>query len=236
MLDINRPALRIALATYNLHACIGTDGAFDPDRSIKVINDLDADVLALQEVEHHPVGDQDLLDYLATKTGYTAIAGPNLLRDRRHYGNALLTRLPVMSVQRIDLSIASREPRGALDVSYKAGGQRLQVVATHLGLNPTERRQQVRQLLTHLESSSADITVLMGDINEWFLWGRPLRWLRAHFQSTARHATFPTRWPLLALDHIWISPHRRLISLEVHRSKLARIASDHLPLKAIIEL
>lgn len=228
--------MRIAFATYNLHACIGTDGAFDPDRSIKVINELDADVLALQEVEHHPVGDLDLLDYLAAKTGYTAIAGPNLLRETRHYGNALLTRLPPGVVQRIDLSFTGREPRGALDVSCVIDGQRLQVVATHLGLNPAERRQQVRQLLTHLESSSADITVLMGDINEWFLWGRPLRWLRAHFQSTARHATFPTRWPLLALDHIWVSPRSRLISLDVHRSKVARVASDHLPLKAVIEL
>jgi endonuclease/exonuclease/phosphatase family metal-dependent hydrolase len=76
----------------------------------------------------------------------------------------------------------------------------------------------------------------MGDINEWFLWGRPLRWLHAHFQSKPNYATFPARWPLFALDHIWISPRSRLRTLQVHSSRLARIASDHLPLKAVIKI
>ena len=224
----------IVLATYNIHACIGADGEFDPDRIIDVIKELDADVLALQEVEHHKFHDLDLLDYLAAESGYVAIAGPTLLRGSRDYGNALLTRLPVISLNRLDLSMPGREPRGALDVIFDCNGQSLQVVATHLGLNPAERRHQARLLLALFETRVADISVLMGDLNEWFLWGRILRWLHAHFQATPSYATFPARWPLFALDHIWVSPRSRLNTLAVHSSTLARIASDHLPLKGII--
>ena len=220
------------LATYNIHACIGTDRRFDPDRIVKVLREIDADVVALQEVEHHRVGDLDLLDYLASETGLHAIAGPTLLRESRHYGNALLTRLPVTALHRIDLSMPNREPRGAIDVTLDCDGQRLQIIATHLGLHPRERRHQVRQLLSMLESSSADRYVLMGDLNEWFLWGRILRWLRKHFHATPHLATFPTTCPLLALDRIWVNPRGMLVNIETHRTPLARHASDHLPLTA----
>jgi endonuclease/exonuclease/phosphatase family metal-dependent hydrolase len=220
------------LATYNIHACIGADGRFDPQRIVKVLHEINADVVALQEVEHHTIGGYDLLDYLAAKTGLTAIAGPTLLRETNHYGNAVLTRLPILAVTRVDLSLPQREPRGALDVTLDWRGQRLQVVATHLGLRPWERRQQVRRLLTLFESGSADVSVLVGDLNEWLLWGRPLRWLRHHFASTPQPRTYPARFPLFSLDRVWVHPRAALASIEIHNSPLARIASDHLPLKA----
>jgi endonuclease/exonuclease/phosphatase family metal-dependent hydrolase len=75
-------------------------------------------------------------------------------------------------------------------------------VATHLGLNPRERHHQTRQLLALLKAPSADISVLMGDLNEWFLWGQNLRWLHAHFGVTPKYATYPAHWPLFALDRI----------------------------------
>jgi endonuclease/exonuclease/phosphatase family metal-dependent hydrolase len=226
----------LTLATYNIHACIGGDGHFQPERTAQVLRELDADVVALQEVEHHDVGGCDLLDYLAEKTGLAAIAGPTLLRDTRHYGNAILTRLPILAVNRVDLTLPGHEARGALDVTFDGNGRRLQVVATHLGLKPWERREQVRQLLKLYDIGSAHIYVLMGDLNEWFLWGRPLRWLHAHFKRTPYHATYPARWPFMALDRLWVHPRRRLARVEAHTSALARVASDHLPLKAIIEI
>jgi endonuclease/exonuclease/phosphatase family metal-dependent hydrolase len=222
----------ITLATYNIHACIGTDGLFEPGRIVRVIKEIDPDVIALQEVEHHRIGGLDLLEYLAARTGLEAIAGPTLLRDTRHYGNALLTRLPVSSLNRVDLSVPGREPRGALDVTFENNGRSIRVVATHLGLKPRERRYQARRLLSLFEPGPAAVSVLMGDLNEWFLWGRIRRWLRAQFHATANHATFPSRWPLLAIDHIWVNPPGALLNLETHRTPLARIASDHLPLKA----
>lgn len=220
------------IATYNIHACIGTDGRYEPKRIVSILRELDADIVALQEVEGHTVNDLELLAYLGAETGCRTIAGPTMFRDTRRYGNALLTRLPVLSTERIDLSLPRCEPRGALDVVFDWRGQRVHVVATHLGLKPSERRQQVRRLLALFESTSADADVLLGDLNEWLLWGRPLRWLRRHFTNTPHPRTYPSRWPLVALDRIWVSPRSALTSVRAHASPLARLASDHLPLKA----
>lgn len=233
---LHRSPTELTLATYNIHAGIGADGRFHPERIARVLRELDADVVALQEVEHHKVDQLDLLDYLAEETGLAAIAGPTLQRGARHYGNALLTKLPVLSVSRIDMSWPGREPRGALDVLLDCNGRQLHVVATHLGLKPNERRHQVRQLLTLFSADSVKTAVLMGDLNEWFLWGRILRWLHGYFHRTPSYATFPARWPLFALDRLWVRPHRNLLQLAVHHSALARCASDHLPLKAVIRL
>jgi endonuclease/exonuclease/phosphatase family metal-dependent hydrolase len=224
--------MRLTLATYNIHACIGGDGRFEPPRIAAVLRELNADVVALQEVEGHRVDDVELLHSLAAAAGLQAIAGPTLRRDTRQYGNALLTRLPVQRVQRINLSLPRREPRGALDVVLDWQGQRLRVVATHLGLQPGERRDQVRRLLALFESGDADLCVLLGDLNEWFLWGRPLRWLHRQFTATPHRRTYPARLPLFALDRIWVQPRTALQHIETHRSPLARLASDHLPLKA----
>lgn len=228
--------MQLKLASYNIHACIGTDGHFDPFRIVEVIRELDADVIALQEVEHHLVNDLDLLDFLAQETGMIGLAGPTMLRETRHYGNALLSRLPVRSHRMIDLSLELYEPRGAIQVQLDLDGHHLLIYATHLGLKPMERRYQVKQILAHFEQETADTTVLMGDLNEWFLWGRPLRWLKAYFNITPSRRSFPSFWPLLALDRIWVHPRSHLSGLEVHRSKLAIKASDHLPLIARIEL
>ncbi len=226
----------LTLVTYNIHACVGTDGRFEPDRVAGVLRELDADVIALQEVEHHEVDGRDMLDYLSFETGSKAIAGPTLLRETRQYGNAILTRLPILAINRVDLTLPGHEARGAIDVTLDGSPGRLQVVATHLGLRPWERRQQVRRLLELFDIGLTDTYVLMGDVNEWFLWGRPLRWLHAHFKPSPHCPTFPSRRPFMALDRLWVHPRRRLTRLEVHASKLARVASDHLPLKAVINI
>jgi len=227
--------MRLTLATYNIHACVGGDGRFRPDRTIAVLREIGADLVALQEVEQHDVAGQDLLRYLAAALDMEASAGPTLLRGTRHDGNALLIRLPVLAVERVDLSVPRREPRGALDVELCWGRRRLQVVATHLGLWPGERRRQVRRLLTRFEPRRADVAVLMGDLNEWLLWGRPLRWLRRHFAGMRQTPpTYPAGLPLLALDRIWTNPAAALSRIESHRTAMARRASDHLPLKAIL--
>lgn len=227
-----RDALRVA--TYNVHSGVGTDGRCDPARIARVINELSADVVALQEVESRH-GDLDTLEFLSRQTGMTALPGPTLLRTVGDYGNALLTRLSVLELRRIDLGFPGREPRGAIDAVLQAGWARLRVIATHLGLRPAERRHQIETLLARLGDDPGP-TVLMGDLNEWFLWGRPLRHLHAHFGETPAPATFPAGLPLFALDRLWVQPLRCLRRLRVHRSPLARVASDHLPLAATIEL
>ena len=222
----------LKLATYNIHACIGMDGRFDPARIVAVLKELDADIIALQEVEHHAVDKLDLLEYIAYQTGHEAIAGPTLFRETRHYGNAILTRLPLKSFKHIDLSFSGSEPRAIIETTFDIGGHNLQILATHLGLTPAERRWQVQQLLQIKSLQEADICCLLGDVNEWLLWGRPLRWLHNHFNRQPHLATFPARWPVFALDRIWVSPQRCQTRLAVHKSVLARQASDHLPLTA----
>jgi len=224
---------QLTLATYNIHACIGGDKRFDPARIAAVINELDADVIALQEVEHHLLEQQDLLAVLAQQTGYQAIAGPASLREDRDYGNGLLTRLPIESVTQLDLSVQGFEPRAAIQATLRFEQHCLQIMATHLGLKPFERRIQVKKLLAAQASLPAgDISVMMGDVNEWFLWGRPLRWLHQHFAPQPHLATFPAKFPLFALDRIWVAPANKTMMLKVHRSPLAKLASDHLPLIA----
>ena len=225
----------LRIATWNIHACVGTDGRFRPDRTSRVLRELRADVIALQEVEHHDVEGGDLLDYLASVTGMQGVAGPTLQRDSRHYGNAVLSRLPIRDVDRVDLSLDRREPRGAIDLTLDWRGRALQVVVTHLGLQPLERRRQVRRLLSLFDARHADARILMGDLNEWLLWGRPLRWLHRRFTSTPHVRTFPSRLPLFALDRIWVDPQHMLARLEAHRTAQARRASDHLPLTADLD-
>lgn len=224
----------VVVATYNVHRCVGLDGRYDPGRTQAVLKELDADVIALQELEWRPDAALHVLDELARNTGYTAVAGPTLLRSDGHYGNALLTRLALRQVNRVDLSVPGREARGAIDAILETQHGPLRVLATHLGLRAGERRAQTQRLLGELSGASMP-TVLMGDLNEWFLWGRPLRRMRAHFGKTPAPATFPARWPVLALDRIWVEPTRMLREIHAHHSRLSRTASDHLPLRGTIE-
>lgn len=228
--------MQLKLASYNIHACIGTDGHFDPFRIARVIEELDADVVAFQEVEHHRVNDLDLLDFLAQQTQMTGLAGPTMLRQTRHYGNAILSRLPITSHRMIDLSLSPYEPRGALQVHFRHAAHDLLIYATHLGLKPVERRYQVRRILREFEQQEADITVLLGDLNEWFLWGRPLRWLKHFFTATPACRSFPSGWPVLKLDRIWVQPRSSLHKVRAHDSSLAKKASDHLPITAQLRL
>jgi endonuclease/exonuclease/phosphatase family metal-dependent hydrolase len=224
----------LTIATYNIHGAVGCDGRFNPDRVAAVLKEMDADIIALQEVPLGGTRTPNVLNLLQEATGFVAAEGPACDKPERRYGNAVLTRYPILSLRSIDLSFGSREPRGALDADVNCHGHMLRIVATHLGLRPAERRDQIRRLLQVFDTDEMPV-ILLGDINEWFVWGRSLRWLVSHFQAVPAPKTFPSRHPLFALDRIWIRPRHRLVQVEVHATPLARIASDHLPLVAHID-
>lgn len=233
--ELAQGARTLRVATWNIHAGIGADGRYDASRIVDVLKEMRADIVALQEVasaEAH----SDFLRDLEHATGYHVVAG--LLRQRHgtDFGNAVLSRYPVKSVSHLDLAVGHYEPRGALDVCIDIGVRPLlRVIATHLGLRPHERREQVRRILAKVERATPHPTLLMGDLNEWYLWGRPLRWLHSHFQHRpAAPRTFPSHRPVFALDRIWVSPAGALRRLGKHATPLARAASDHLPLIADI--
>lgn len=220
----------LTVATYNIHGGVGSDGRFAPERIARVLGEMRAEVIALQEV---PLGAGGVLDILRSDNGLHVAEGPLTVRRGRPYGNAVLTRHPIAVVRTIDLSFGSREPRGAVDADLLCHGEPIRVVATHLGLSLAERRQQVARLLEAFDTARMPV-ILAGDLNEWFLWGRSLRRLRAHFQDAPAPSTFPSRRPILSLDRIWIRPYQRLVRVSVHATKASRAASDHLPLIAQI--
>lgn len=223
---------RIRIATYNIHRAIGSDGQENPKRIASVLHELDADIIALQEVGYTSGEPGNLLEYLGEAIEARVIEGITLQDERGHYGNAVLSRLPVSAIDLHDISIAGREPRGAIELILQVRDRVIQVLATHLGLRPGERREQVEKLIPLFATSSADIKILMGDLNEWFLWGRPLRRLHRVFGNTPAPATFPAHWPWLALDRLWVQPLSVIDSLQAHRSPTTKTASDHLPLVA----
>lgn len=225
----------LRFASYNVHRCVGVDGRHAPERILRVLESLHADVIALQEVEATRDESLDCLHHWSRALGMVHVYGPTMAYENTQYGNALLTRLPVVQSLPLDLSLRRREPRGAIIAQLEHGDRTLGVVATHLGLRPYERRHQVQRILARLHEEPAMPRVLMGDINEWLLWGRPLRHLHRYFSAVPHRRSFPSRWPLLALDRIWVKPRALLRRIDTHRSSLTRVASDHLPLVAEID-
>jgi endonuclease/exonuclease/phosphatase family metal-dependent hydrolase len=220
----------LRIASYNVHACRGTDGKKDAQRIVQVIEELGCDTVGVQEVDYR-------LDYIAQKLGMQAIPGLTLARHDGPFGNALLTRRKVLDVRRLGFTYSRREPRNALDVDLEVNGETVRVIVTHLGLWPAERRYQVKKILEMIRATpSSERVIVLGDINEWLPLGRPLRWMNALFGRCPAERSFPSRWPLVALDRVWVRPRHALLALKAHRTPLAEIASDHLPVKALIAL
>jgi len=218
----------LRVASYNVHGCRGAGGRRDAARIAAVIEETGCDTIGLQEVDYD-------LEKIAHRTGMHAVEGLTLLRHDGHFGNALLTRRKVLAVRRLGFTYSGREPRNALDVDLAVEGEKVRVIVTHLGLWPAERRFQVRQILYLLRHAPpSERIVILGDINEWMPLGRPLRWLNGLLGHSPAERSFPSRWPLLALDRVWARPRHALLALKAHRTALAVSASDHLPVKALI--
>ncbi len=227
--------MKVRVASYNVHGFVGADGVRDVRRAAAVVTSLQADVIALQEVGFAESEDEPG-ELLAALTGYTAVAAPIQRRDGFRHGNVVLTRLPVMRSTRICLDFEAHEPRTAIEVWLQTPGTPLRVIATHLGLRPVERRHQVRTILSHVADDENAVTVLLGDFNEWFLIGRPLRWLHRRFGRSEGVATFPASRPLFALDRIWVHPPSSLRAFRAITSAEIRVTSDHLPVVAELEV
>lgn len=236
---LNGRICELRIATYNIHGGLPVWTTQSKRQMISriahVVEELDADIVALQEVPLGGSDAPDVLSQLRETTGMFAVEGPTLDTPRRRYGNAVLSKLPIRMARTLDLSFHGREPRGALDADIECAGQLIRVVATHLGLSAGERSTQVRTLLAAFDNSALPV-ILVGDINEWFVRGRALRALVSHFRRAPAPRTFPTFCPVFALDRIWVHPGECLVDVTVHRSALARRASDHYPLVARIRM
>lgn len=227
---------RIRLATYNIHGARGRDGRRAPDRIAEIVRRLDADVVALQEVDarRSRSNKSDTFRFLADATGMHAVPGPTMLGDEGNYGNLLLARRAPARVERIDLSVDGYEPRGAVVARFETPVGIVRVAGTHLGLAAAERRAQTARLLAHLAPADGIATVLLGDLNEWRPRSAVYRALHRRLGPGRAVRSFPAGRPILALDRIWTDRGLRVLRLHAVRDPLTRVASDHLPVVAEI--
>ncbi len=238
---------RIRIATYNIHKCRGMDGRTSPERIAAVIGELDADVVAIQEIldvqDGRPKFDQARRIHGELK-GYDRCFGENRTLHGGPYGNMTLSRFPVHLCQNYDVTWRHRERRGCLRSDLVLGdGVVLHVFNVHLGTSFIERRHQGRRLLSddvlkRVEGQGP--TIVVGDFNEWTR-GLTSRLMRDAFEAVEPRAflryarTYPGVLPVLHLDHFYYDNQLELRSFRLHRSRKALVASDHLPLVAEFE-
>ena len=235
----------VRIATYNIHKCRGLDRRVRPARIVRVLREIAADVIALQEVVSIPgQNEQDQARFIAAELGYHYWLGENRRLNGGAYGNLLLSRFPLSGIHNHDITIGRREGRGCLRADIDIGGTTLHLFNVHLGTSFFERRHQIRKLISQgiLHSSEfRGVRIVLGDFNEWTR-GLASRLLSAHFQRVdlrthlGRSRTYPGLVPFLHLDHIYFDAALKLEQLTLHRSGTALIASDHLPLVADFHL
>jgi endonuclease/exonuclease/phosphatase family metal-dependent hydrolase len=214
-----------------------------PDRIAAVLREIDADVIALQEVIADESGAPELNQavYIASSLGgYSVQFGEARKHLGAPYGNAVLSRLPIAGSQTYDLTRAGRERRGCLRTDVQFGGELLHVFNVHLGTSFFERRHQGRKLISTDVLRSTEHqhpSIVVGDFNEWTR-GLATRLMATHYRSVEsrlhlrRRKTYPGVLPLLNLDHFYFDERLELVRAELVRTRLAKIASDHLPIVA----
>jgi endonuclease/exonuclease/phosphatase family metal-dependent hydrolase len=262
--------MRLRIVSWNVHGCVGTDGAFAPERTAEALAALAPDVAMLQEVGDnrgvHPPIDQATT--LATALGLYCAVGITMPREPYGYGNCTLSRWPVLDASTVDLSYPTREPRACLRAIVGHDELRVTTLNVHLGLGASERRYQLGRILEALLADyaaeavrhhrelpwlwrwkKADVDklatlpeplVLAGDFND-FPPGPVTRTLANRLADVGAGlggglrglfdgATWPSRRPLLRLDRIYCSRVVEVGTVEVARTPLLRVASDHLPI------
>jgi endonuclease/exonuclease/phosphatase family metal-dependent hydrolase len=232
------PQRPLRVATYNIHKFVGNDGRRDPHRTLSVLREVDADILCIQEFDARKVrGCWFSVADLESELGATALVHPTRSGRRGYHGNLILTRFAARAVERHDIGRGADEfeRRGMMVADFDIDGLPIRVANTHLALWPAARKRQAELLTRHLCAPSDGMLVLAGDLNEWL----PMGCSHTHFHDAwgahPNPPTFPAQRPVIGFDRIWVAPRRCLVRLEVHQSPLARMASDHLPVKATLD-
>ncbi len=230
----------LTVASYNVHKCVGVDKIFNPTRIVRVISELRVDILALQEADKRFGERIGLINLQLLKAETGLIPVPlNTMSPQGHgwHGNALFLRKGhVRDI--LQVTLPGIESRGAVIVEFEMEVGLIRIIAAHFGLLRHSRNQQTKTLLALLQKRPLMPTLLVGDFNEWRIGkGSSLNHFSPYFDSTLGTVpSFPSRFPFLALDRILAFPHQLLTNIENHHSPLARIASDHLPIKAYLDL
>jgi endonuclease/exonuclease/phosphatase family metal-dependent hydrolase len=225
----------IRVASYNMRKAIGLDRRRRPERTIDVLNELDADVIALQEADRRFGSRASALPVhlIEEHSDYKPVPLDTRAASIGWHGNALLVRKDVEVGAHEILHLPSLEPRGAVLADVSVGGVALRVVGMHLDLSGLWRRKQAHAILAHLDERHGDPPrVMMGDLNEWSAGGGCLRDFAAHHRFATCGRSFHARRPIAALDRIMVSPTLEIVACGVHDTATSRRASDHLPIWA----
>lgn len=231
--------MQLTVASYNIHKAVGLDRRRDPDRILAILREIDADVVALQEADRRfgrrlAVLPREAID---AHTPYRPVAISQRPDSIGWHGNALLVRRDIEVAEASIVPLPALEPRGAIRADLVFGGQRLRVVGMHLDLSGLRRKHQIRSILSHLADCGEHCpSVLMGDLNEWMLHGGCFREFDERWQLLSPGYSFPSRRPVAQLDRIIASQDWSIVDAGVHHSALAARASDHLPVKARLQL
>lgn len=239
--------MHLRAVTYNIHKARGLDGRTRLERIAHVIEQLEADIIALQEVvriESSSPQDDQAAWLRAQLPGFHLAFGENRRYRGGAYGNAVLSRFKIVEADNYDLTWRGRERRGCLRADVRLpGGNVLHVFNVHLGTAFLERRHQGR-LLTSASVLGREVTgprIVLGDFNEWTR-GLATRLLSVQFEALkpkalmGRSRSYPGVLPILHLDHIYYDRSIALTGMSLDRSRTALIASDHLPLVADFEV
>jgi len=229
----------LRLASYNIRKAIGTDRRRRPDRIIEVLNELGADVVALQEADRRFGPRESAIPphLLDEHSDLKAVPFGARAGSLGWHGNTILVRKTIRIGHHAMLHLPSLEPRGAVLAEVEAAGTCLRVVGMHLDLSGLWRRQQAHSVLTHVAARAGNMpTVLMGDLNEWSARSGCLRDFSAHFAFADTGRSFHAHNPIARLDRIMTSPGIRVRAAGVHHTATARTASDHLPIWADVEV
>ena len=239
----------IRALTYNVHKCIGgLDRRYDLERVVETIAHYDPDIALLQEVDRgakRSKGDDQAV-MLAEALGFSHRCWFSNVKVRSggEYGNAILSKFPIVSSENIDITIGPKKRRSVLHtnlrVSLPSGSTRtLHVYNAHLGLSGIERNMQLRRFLASNPFSGLhhDTPVIIGgDFNDvWGTLGKKIMF-PAGFQGQKISATFPAYAPVRALDSLYVRGDLTISKIQPGRTKLCKQASDHLPLIAELEL
>ena len=232
----------LRVVTYNIHRARGLDRRTRPDRVVAVLRDIDADVVALQEVVGAGPRGSSHIEEIGAALGMGWIMAPTRRLRGHQFGNAVLSRLPIRAHAQYDLSWKSCEPRGVQRVDIDVRGHILHVYNVHLGTAILERRHQARRLSTIVvDPHVSGAKIVLGDFNEWTkglttsLLSRRLKSvdLRSYLK---RRRTYPGLFPILHLDHIYYSGRVEVMNVQLPRTRLSLVASDHLPLVADLRI
>ena len=230
--------MHLTFASYNIHKAVGLDRRRDPDRIISVLREIDADVIALQEVDRRIGERASVLSHAALDdTPWKPVALARRPRSLGWHGNALLVRREFEVLEAEPFDLPTLEPRGAVRADLDCHGRHVRVFGTHLDLSGLRRRDQIKAILGHHGRCERDCpTVLMGDFNQWRARSGAMREFGDGWCLLDPGRSFPSRRPVARFDRILASHHWDPSETGVHRSALSAMASDHLPIWARLEM